>query len=88
VEGEPINASEEQLAAWRDLPLPLPPPNATPPELSWLPEADARRVYQAAGGVWPQGRSPGIGAYAGAYWPWIAGGALIFAAVMFARRKR
>ncbi|WP_431301827.1 hypothetical protein [Sediminicoccus sp. BL-A-41-H5] len=85
---EPLNATDEQLQAWQALPLPLPPPMATPPELAWLPQGDARRIYQAAGGVWPLGQSPGIGAYAGAYWPWVAGAGLLVAGIIWLRNRR
>lgn len=88
MQGDPISASDEQIAAWRDLPLPLPPPpSPIPPELAWLPERDARRMFDQAGGTWPIGRGPGATGYLAAYWPWAAGGLLILAAVMFRRRR-
>lgn len=88
VQPEPTAEEQAQWASWSGLPLPLPPPMATPPELAWLPQAEAQRIYQAAGGAWPQGQAPGVTAYAQAYWPWIAGGALLFAVMMFARRRK
>lgn len=67
--------------------LPLPPPLATPPELAWLPREDAIRLYQQAGGIWPAGRQAPIGAYAGAYWPWLAAGAAVLAFVLWRRGR-